>query len=88
MKPLYYLEFAQSVENDNIIPAKDMRWQVTPSFKTAWEDPCLCMADRIELQKQLFKWVVRVKKASWFKNICIRLNSLKGNDWILVRESK
>lgn len=92
MKPLYYLEFAQSIKNDNIIPAKDMRWKVVPAFKTAWEDPCLCMADRVDMQKHLTGWIVRMKKASWLKNICIRLNEINGSynpsDWVIVKESK
>ena len=75
MKPLYYLEFAQSVdESGNRIPATDFKWFVPKNIMIAYEDRDLCDQERIAHQADLTKYVVRVTKASSLKNISIRSN--------------
>ena len=82
MKPLYYLEFAQSVDNDdNLIPAADFKWFIPKHIMIAYEDRDLCDQERIAHQGKLTKYVVRVKKANKFMNIKIRLNN--GSDWAI-----
>jgi hypothetical protein len=85
MKPLYYLEFAQSVDNnDNLIPATSFKWFTPNHIMIAYEDRDLCDHERFAHQGKLTKYVVRVKKASWFKNLKIRLNN--GSDWAVCTE--
>lgn len=86
MKPLYYLEFAQSIdENDHIIPAQKFEWHTFLYKNTAYEDIEACRIQRIRFQNALNRFVVRVKKANPIKNISIRINSTKKNNiWIIL----
>jgi len=86
MKPLYYLEFAQSIdENGHIIPVRKFKWHTLSYENTAYEDIETCKIQRIRYQNILNKFVVRVKKANPIKNISIRLNSTKKNNmWIIL----
>ena len=86
MKPLYYLEFAQSIdENDRIIPARKFKWFTFSYKNTAYEDIEDCRIQRIRFQNVLNRFVVRVKKANPIKNISIRINSKKDNDMWIIR---
>ena len=86
MKALYYLEFAVSVDHDNnIIPAKKMRWVTPDNVKIAYEDPFLATQERYSHQESLHKHVVRIRQAGFFKNIVIRLSDRSGGEWIVVK---
>ncbi len=85
MKPLYYLEFAQSVDsNNNPIPAKKMYWVTPDSVKIAYEDLDVVNQERYRYQESLHKHVVRVRPTGIFKNIVIRLSDRNGGRWIVV----
>lgn len=83
MKPLYYLEFARSKDdNGQLIPAKELFWYVPSYQKIAYEDPYLCAKARYEAQSDSSKYVVRYRQASWFKNLRIRFS----DDWVIIKE--
>ena len=89
MKHLYYLELAQSVNtNDNgtliPIPAKSLKWE-TRLPKVAWEDPELCLQERLEVMQDLKHHIIRVVQAGWFKTILIRISSWFSDDWVVIR---
>ena len=66
------------------IPANQFKWRVLPAKQTAYEDRDRCEQERYSFQQNLGMFVVRVKKASLFKNIKIRFNSLFKRDWVIV----
>lgn len=85
MKALYYLEFAKSVNEDNQpIPAKKLKWEVRLP-KVAWEDPELCLRERLEVQQDLKHHIIRVVQAGWFKTILIRVSTWFSDDWVVIR---
>ena len=88
MKPLYYHEFALSVnDNGENIPAKKFKWIVSNHDKIAYEDINMCQITRLQMQELLTHWVVRIKKANIIKNMCIRLTSNRGinsSNWIIA----
>lgn len=89
MKTLYYLEFAQSVDDNNkIIPAKKLHWYTPIYKKVAYEDPETCLHERYDIQENLKRWVVRVAKAKFFKNIHIRISDHFCRSWTIVCERK
>ena len=87
MKPLYYLEFAKSVNDDNQpIPAKELKWFTPDSYKIAYTDPQFCEVNRLEIQPNLNNHIVRVAKAGLFKHISILLNEGAWLDsWAIIR---
>ena len=86
MKHLYYLETAQSVdENLNPIPAKSLIW-TTRYPKIAWEDAEMCDRERIGIQKILSHHIIRVVRANWFENLFIRMMQRFSGDWVIVYE--
>jgi hypothetical protein len=87
MKHLYYLESAKSVNiGDNgvcvPIPAKTLKWKVRLP-KVAWEDPELCLRERLEVMPDLKYHIVRVVQAGWFKTILIRVSTWFSDDWVM-----
>lgn len=88
MKPLYYLEFARSYENDGtIIPAKKLNWFTIDSFRIGYEDIDTCAHERLSLQKDLTKWIVRIETAGPIMNLFIRICSRFGwRHWKIVKK--
>ena len=86
MKPLYYLEFAKSVdENHNPIPAKSLKWKIRYP-KVAWEDVVRCDMERITVQQLSSKHILRVAQAGWLHNIFIRVSTWFSDDWVIFKE--
>lgn len=87
MKALYYLESAQSINiNGQPIPAKELKWKLIFGHHVAYEDRNCCDIERMDIQKSLNHFVVRVKKAGLIENIRIRLNAKLVGDWVLVTD--
>ena len=88
MKPVYYLEFAESTCNRQPIPAKELKWTVPFLSRVAYEDRELANQRRYELQESRDNYIIRVKKASLLKNLAIRLSAYEedGLGWVLVRQ--
>ena len=89
MKHLYYLESAQSVDIDDNgaltpIPAKSLKWK-TRLPKVAWEDPELCLQERLEVLQDLKYHLVRVVQAGCFKSFLIRISTWFSDDWVVIR---
>lgn len=73
MKTLYYLEVAKSVDdNGNLIPARKMKYETLSTV--AYEEENEAQLERFAMQGNLHRFVVRVKKAGWMKNLMIQAN--------------
>lgn len=86
MKPLYYLKIAQSMdENDRLIPAKSLKW-ITRTPKVAWEELDSCNRERMEIQCVAGRYVIKVARAGWMKNIFIRLSNWLTDEWVVFKD--
>ena len=86
MKPLYYLEFARSIDsNNNIIDAKKLNWYTPNQYKIMFEDSDFCKRSRIAAQLKLNNHVVRVKKANFFKGLWVRfISEFYDCPWMII----
>ena len=84
MKALYYLESARSIDiNGQPIPAKKLKWHNIFGGLVAYEDREMCDIERLVVQENLGFYIIRVKKAGFFKNFFIRYNSKRVGDWVI-----
>lgn len=86
LKPLYYLQYARSIKNGKIIPAKKLQWGVPSSRHFAYQSKDICDTIRLNLQPSLSEHIVRVRKASFLKNLWIRLDNAVGDGlgWFII----
>ena len=86
MKPLYFLEIARSIDIDNQpIPARDLQWRHPKTWKVAYEDFEKCTQDRLDIQGNLNKSVLRVSRAGFLKSLFIRISQISNSGWLVIR---
>ena len=86
MKPLYYLKIARSIDKNSCpIPAKSLKW-ITMIPKVAWEELDSCNRERMEIQYIIDRYVIKVARAGWMKNIFIRLSNWLTDEWVVFKD--
>ena len=86
MKPLYYLEFADSISNNQPIPANELKWYTPFAHRVAYTDCEVATQHRYNLQKIDNNRIIRVKRAGFFKGLAIRFSSYveEGSNWVII----